>query len=533
MATKYILRFDTYEGGKTIEDRIINDISNPNDPQNVLIAGFPGVGKSCTSKAIAARYISDGNPAVILSVQNKNRIGSSKITLVDIGNFAKGISQVVAVPIVNISKSSTNSEEIVKEIIHSLTSLEKDLERTKELIGSVSDITKIKEGLEKLIDKEIIPKENLAISQLANDIVSSLPYIRSALNIALSVFKYYQRRRQDIELNKLRKQNLLIVIDDIKDLGDNWQILSNIWEDSFRYALVSRIENIDEYIKLIDDRTYSNIYLNKKSYSVLVNKLEIVPPPSKNIFDDIMANHEIRKEDVDSLWSISGGIPAIALMILQENPTITNRDLDLIIQEIGNLIRNKSEIYWSESDYRKRLAMALYATIQIYEKLIKKNKAYGIFCCERDGVTQDEILIFCGCESITSVIHIPSVEKETKKRIEKIISEKNCCPDGRKLTIMDLPFGGTDCCIGELRDSIVKNYVPYFDSDNFLDKPNSDILDGNHQFSSTPKFIKQDQVYYKFSELFEHVPVFLKIIEEIEKSGYKISSTYKTISSDL
>jgi hypothetical protein len=38
----YVNRFDTYHAGKTLEDKILQDLSE----SDIAIAGFPGVGKS-------------------------------------------------------------------------------------------------------------------------------------------------------------------------------------------------------------------------------------------------------------------------------------------------------------------------------------------------------------------------------------------------------------------------------------------------------------------------------------------------------
>jgi hypothetical protein len=532
----YMPRFDSYEENKIIEDRILDKITDPHEPQNIMIAGFPGVGKSYTAKAIAARYASDGRPAVILSVHNKKEISGSRIALVDIGQFSKEHSRVVPIPVVNISASSDNGEEVVEEITNSLKSLEENLKKVKELHSFSSDMVKIKEGLEKLIDHDLIPQEYSAIKTLAGDIIGALPYVGSALNVALSIVDHYRKKRQDKELERLRKQNLLVVVDDVRDLGTNWEILSKVLADSFRYLFVMRIEDIDEYLKLIDDRTYPNRYLHEKNYSVIIKKMEIVPPPSKSIFNAIMENHEVRKEDIDPLWSISGGIPAIALTISQEIPTLTSRDLQLVLQEIGNLIRNKAQIYWSESDYRKRLAMALYATMQIYQRLMKDNKVYGLLCCERDGVTQDEILIFCGCMSENDVIYIPHEETETKRRVEEIISNKCCCLDGRKMKIRVPPIGGGNCSIGHLRKSIVKSYAIPSSVNDLSTKPrkSAEITDKEDvEFSSYQSTLQQDRLFYTFTESFEHIPLLLNVIENLENSGFDISSRFATISSDL
>jgi hypothetical protein len=179
---------------------------------------------------------------------------------------------------------------------------------------SIKDAIKIKEGLEKLLGHELIltkgPNMVNDIVKIGTDILGVLPYVQSAINIVLPIVDYFRLRRQRGHLEELRKQNLLVVVDDLRDLGNNWQILSDVLADSFQYAFVTRIEDIAEYLKLIEDRTYSNRYLNEKNYHAFVSRVEVVPPPSIPTFNAILNNYEVRTEDIERLWSISGGIPS-------------------------------------------------------------------------------------------------------------------------------------------------------------------------------------------------------------------------------
>jgi hypothetical protein len=171
------------------------------------------------------------------------------------------------------------------------------------------------------------------------------------------------------------------------------------------------------------------------------------------------------------------------------------------MQEIGNLFENKTQLNWHEFDYRKRLAMALFATQYMYRKLIEENKVYGLLCSEREGVTKDEILIFCGCVSDNGIIYLSSSDRETKGRLETIANKNCCCPDKRKIAIRYSSFGKADCSIKGLRRSIMKEYSMPAEHGQAYDNIDVDkVKIDNVEAPSSISTLQKDQTFYKFGD---------------------------------
>lgn len=148
---------------------------------------------------------------------------------------------------------------------------------------------------------------------------------------------------------------------------------------------------------MLRDRSYATKYLTGAGIPIEVERHAILPPSSYDIFSDIMKSHGVNRENIENLWTYSGGISAAALMIAAS--VASDKELNQLLEKIGSELRDKnSELSWTTEQTEKRLAYTLDAIRIVYEDLKTKNYAYVALCCQPEGVAVDELALFCGCE---------------------------------------------------------------------------------------------------------------------------------------
>jgi hypothetical protein len=495
---KYVDRSDVSE---TFEDEVLNVL----EEDNLVMIGLPGVGKSSSARAIAAKYVANKRSAIILSVSRTLKQFRNHVQILEVeGKY-------IPIIVIELPFNSTDSSELLNIIVRSIDNLAKTIQNIARLTEGVTRhlenaalINKIRDQLAGII--QYIPTENQDIFQYINVLSEAIPYVATSLRIVRLV----ARHQQENKLEKLERQKMLIVIDDLEDLRPNWNIISRISNYEFRYLFVIRIENPQEYLQL-QDRKLATRYLEDMGISSKVNKRLELPPPSHKVFADIMDIHSLDRTSIIDLWNYTGGFPAIALMLW----TIGGKEgLARLLKEVRDilLIKNKSisrELPWKEDNLQTRLSYTYYAAGVIYRELKSKNYSYVALSIQSAGVSADELLLFCGCRF--RQIYTCN-NRNVKEVLEKVFNGRICYPEGLEIQVLDTPCTGDERCRYILEDSvkegIVNKYAEPWDTHLVRD----DLI--VNEPAPTVCREGEGRVVYQFSHLFRHIPILLKQLEK-------------------
>jgi hypothetical protein len=498
---QYVNRSDKQE---KFESNVLNWL----EKDNVVILGFPGVGKSATAKAIASKYIEihyKEKPAVVLSLTQSKKIGH-RIELIKV----KDNSVLIPVPVISIPFASTKEEDVLKEFINSVGSFEKILKNLNNAIISLSskvedyqNVEKIKDILANLMDPKTIPKEINEVMQFAEVIGNGMPYVSAALKISKTIFEFRRNRRAE----KLADIDTLIVVDDIADLGHNWEILSHITKYEFHYLFVMRVQPKD-YISMLEDPSFSSTYLQSAGLPVTVRRNIVLPPPSYEIFRNIMKYNEISDESkVKNLWKYTGGIPAVALMMSEGAET--DEELEALFREVQAELDDDSIVKdWNVEQIETRLAYSFYSVTVIYQGLKKKNLCFAALCCQPDGVAVEELALFCALS--TSQLYTFG-DIEIAKIYEKV--KYNYENEYNGIRLDTNPYVDSEAYDyvldrnNKAYQRIVEKTVENRSSRNM--KMTESIIYEN----ASPFFIKRTHIVYRLNNLFQHIPILLKEAE--------------------
>jgi len=81
------------------------------------------------------------------------------------------------------------------------------------------------------------------------------------------------------------------------------------------YLIVKRV-NAEEYVTMLQDRITTAHDLQSYGIPLTVERKIVLPPPTFEVFSSIMnSQHVMEKRTIESLWTHTGGIPAVALMM--------------------------------------------------------------------------------------------------------------------------------------------------------------------------------------------------------------------------
>jgi hypothetical protein len=170
--TKYISRSDIKE---TFEDNVLNLLGNG----DLILLGSPGVGKSASSKAIAAKYNGPNHPAIVLSIGRGRDRFESRIEVMKIDD------KLVPITIVVAPFASTEGAVLLKNIIYSLTRLQQQLSSLSRMmkewrnnLENVSLVKNIEKHLTSIVPE--IPKGIENLSEFATILTEMAPYVSSA-----------------------------------------------------------------------------------------------------------------------------------------------------------------------------------------------------------------------------------------------------------------------------------------------------------------------------------------------------------------
>src|SRR5215207_3189093 len=280
---------------KDLEDKIVEEIFDKKD--QIAIVGLPGIGKSTLARMIVAKYnkkvkanqnnVKD-KAAILLSLGQSIDKAQKKSERVQIDN--KGES----VPIVSVPSNLTESEDILK-IIPSLKSqtenlklqdknvkaLKESTEKAKQIREKGKDIgeaiLQVKDKLAVVVEKtQLIPKDYGEIITFADNVCEGASFIGVALNIIEIILKYKTKK-------ELKNLDLLVILDDLGDLGTNWKVLSGLWEYNFKYIFTMRVTEPSDYMSLLLDNknpSYANNYLRNIGITNvdITRKIVLYPP---------------------------------------------------------------------------------------------------------------------------------------------------------------------------------------------------------------------------------------------------------------
>lgn len=469
--------------------------------------GLPGIGKSITSKAVSARYSEKGEPAIVLSIERKIEKFSSHIEILEIENKCFPII-VVAVPSI-----STDPEGLVKAIAASIDNLYR---RTKDLPESIE---RLKTGIDNADTFNKILKD--AVSNIPTHSQNFLPYIEilaSAIpyaNILLKAAGYILKKIGDKKIEDLGKKDILIVVDDLKDLEPNWNVLSKLFNYKFHFLFVLRVEDTNEYLDLLKDKTHLNRYLqNKVGIHVDVIEKRFISPPLPQIFQSIMNLHSITDDVIEDLWKYSGGITATALMMWY---AAGKNGLKEFVKKVrDNMMTDNGELSWKTDDVAKRLSYTHYAAREIYNTLrstptlkFKNNYAYVALVAQPDGVSIDELLLFCGCSF--GIVH--PFDNRYVQDVVKAFQKGSCCPESRQIDVKpSAPYTGNEVCSHILDGSIVDEYEESWTIEN--------MKSGEMRNEPAPTLsgVEGKRKVYRFNGLFNHLPLILQQVEKYDKN---------------
>jgi len=494
---KYIDRADVGESFESSLQELLK--SKP-----AALLGLPGVGKSITSRAIAARYSENEVPAIILSIQRKVEEFTSLIEIIELDN------RYFPIPVISVPSHSTDPEGLLKSIAASIDDLYRRTKDLPKLIERFKAGTDSAETVGKILKDTIssISSQSQTFLPFIDIVAEVVPYASTLLKIA----DYLLKKRDDKRIASLGKKEILIVVDDLKDLEPNWNVLSKLLNYNYHFLFVLRVEDSNEYLDLSKDKTHLNRYLqNKVGIHVEVIEKRFLSPPKRQIFQAIMISHSVTADVISDLWLYSGGITATALMMWYA----AGKDgLKEFVKKVkDNILVHKIELSWATEDVAKRLTYTYYSAKEIYNTLkststlkFKKNYAYVALVAQPDGVSIDELLLFCGCSF--GIVH--PFDNQYVQKVVKVFEDGSCCPDSRKIDVRpNAPYTGNEDCSHILDMSIVDEYVENWNigmgikSGEMKNEPAPSISGG-----------KGKRMIYKFNRLFGHLPL---ILQEVEK----------------
>jgi hypothetical protein len=500
---RYIDRIDKQE---SFESNVTSWLED-----NVAILGFPGVGKSASAKAIVAKYIEIHHrkkPGIVMSISQTKK-PEHRIELIKF----KDSPIIVPVPVVSVPFASTNEEEILKELISSVGSFEKilkDLSNTVNLLSSklesAENFNKIRDMLTNVLDPKTIPTQLTEMKELAESISDAIPYVGTALKISKMIFEYIRGRK----VENLQDRDALIVVDDVADLGNNWEILSRITRYEFHYLFVMRV-GPKHYTSMLRDPEYSSAYLKSTGLPIKVGRYAVIPPPTLEIFSSIMRSHDVDQESkIDNLWKCTGGIPAVALMISEE--TNTDEDLQMLLNKVHDKLNDDTQVIsWDTENTEIRLAYTFYSVRVIYEDLKKKNLAFAALCCQPDGVGAEELALFC---ALSTYQLYTFGNRKVEELYEKIKPQYETQYNAIRLDTH--PHNGS-----ESYDYVMDRNIEYRKivektvekwGRNRSERASGDPV---HEAAASIGVENKDQLVYGFNGLFQHIPALLKEAEEL------------------
>lgn len=488
---------------QTIEDEALNVL----EENDLVILGLPGVGKSASAKAIAAKYIIKNNPSVVVSINRTIQKFEHHVEIIEVNDDP------VPVSVISVPFKSINSSELLAMIVESMGKLVKILERMLQFEGQANTTldkmnlaNKIKDLILDILHQT--PNEISDILEVGKILSEAIQYVTTALRITSLVLKHHQ----EYKLDELERQKMLIVVDDLEDLRPNWNILSGI-NYSFRYLFVIRIEEPQQYITLNKDRTFASHFLEDVGISSVVKERRVLPPPSFEVFSNIMIAHDVNAEFISDLWKYTGGFPATALMMWT---AAGKKALGRVIIKLTNVLLTNNELRstelpWKDDNIQTRINYTYYAAQVVYEELKLKNYAYVALCVQPIGVSVDELLIFCG--SLFNQIYTCN-NKNAKEVYEKIFNGRVCYPKILKVQLIESPCTGNERCKFSLETAVKEGIVEKFPET----WDHSSVIEDQIVTEPAPTIFREHdgRVVYRFSHLFGHIPILLRQLEKTD-----------------
>jgi hypothetical protein len=461
-----------------------------------MILGFPGVGKSTSAKAIAASYQLGGNPSLYLTFDRASSEVTIRFEIVILGTRS------IPIPVVTVPSHLLETEEVQKSIIKAkdkISKLTDQIGSLKSIVDAANDdrdtMSKVQELLKDFFSE--LPKEYATALEYTKLISDALPYVGSILKIFIMIG---QIKRQ-VDLKDLEKANLLIVLDDLEDLRPNWIVLNKLMNRKFRFLFIKRVENPEDYLALPNNRTFANDFLKSMGIPRMVNRRIILPLPTLQVFEQMMANNKIPTAFVEDLWQHSGGIPAIALMMWVSKGA---DGLDSVIHRIDTSLHDKSvEPVWGTDDVRRRIDFALNAATAIYKTLRDQNYAYVALVIQPFGVSINELALFCG-------YMFGEICRCADSNVQKIVDLVGIThgPDKKPIILTDVPCSSCPCGF-----EVDRNLVQTGVDDWYAPK-----IEGNKIIRTTLPSVRQENkgVIYAFDSLFQHIPLLLSESNRID-----------------
>lgn len=433
-------------------------------------------------------------PSVIISIVRANKSKKNRATVVELNGNS------FIVPVIEIPFTSTR-DQALDSITTSLNLLDKILQK---LVKSQGQLEKVNENVELLseIKDDLGLTELPALLQESWDLLSmvsdALPYIGSALKILRSINTW--KSKQDL---KSLENQLLIVIDDVADLKPNWEMLSGLLEYNFFFLIVGRVNDPKDYVNLLQDTFFTNKYLQELGLSSIIHKSLVLPLPAHGEFTSIAKINGIEQDRIEELWTSTGGIPAVALMMWEASKM---GNLDEIIIEAKKTSKDpSSRRAWELDDIPTRIAYTLLATKDILLQLRHQNYSYLALSVQPIGLSSDELSLFCAC----MFGRMCSCNNHKVKELYDLFVQSGFKFGYNNVEFVDSP------CVGERCSHILDSSIVRSDAENWTRV----VVNNKTSFTHLPTIEGQGgkRVLYSFNSLFTHIPVLLNEIAKDDK----------------